>query len=290
MGNPFSKYVKIDLYKWSSSDFPQEYALVYTSLEDASKISTLRLSVNTDMVLCRHTDNMCNDHPVRIYVKITALRDSNGDCKFGEVLVIERGNKEDRTVDDDYASFTYCCDDESGDFWVKCRSQNLDRVNMERTYWEFSHSYDVGLRRKLKYFVSIQCNKETGLSVVFSGPFMYKGVIFDDELGLQSKREVSGEPPKGLIANAESAFEGKGYTLLKRNQNGCTLPSEKAKKAIKTGAQALPVLNPGSQASGLINNLGSQTQGHFNGAVLHNVQIYGQYQLGRTVETNNSLS
>jgi len=267
--------VKIELYKWSSSEFPQEYALVYTSLDDGSRTSTLRLSVNTDMVLCRLADDMCKQHPVRCHAKITALRDSRGDCKFGEVLVSQDGDDGDPTVEDDYAWFTYSCEDEGGDFTLKCREQKPDRVNMERTYWEFCHSYDVGIRRKLKYFVSIQCNKETGLSVSFSGPFMYKGVIFDDELGLQSKREVSGKPPKELIANAESEFEGTKYTLLKRNQNGCTLPSAKAKKAINEAAQTTAVFNTAARATGLINTVGGQTQGHFNGAILHNVQFFG---------------
>jgi len=163
------------------------------------------------------------------------------------------------------------CKEKAGDFILKSREQKVDRVNTERTYWEFCHSYYVGVRRKLKYFVSILCNKETGLSVGFSGPFMYKGVIFDDELGLQSKCEVSGEAPKELIANAESEFEGDEHTLLKINQNGCTLPSAKAKKAINT--QTMAVVHASAHATGLINSIGGQTQGHFNGAI--NVNFFG---------------
>jgi len=58
-GSAFSKYFKIEVYKWSSSEFAEEYALVYTSLDDASKTTSLRFSVNADMVLCRVADNMC---------------------------------------------------------------------------------------------------------------------------------------------------------------------------------------------------------------------------------------
>ncbi|KAL9319906.1 hypothetical protein ACSQ67_011745 [Phaseolus vulgaris] len=273
MGNTLNKYVMIELYKWSSSEFPQEYALVYTSLHDASRISTLRLSVNTDMVLCRHADDMCKRHPVRCHAKITALRDTRGDCNFGEVVVSKYGDDEDLTLDDNYACFNYSCEDEGGEFILKSREQKLELVNMERTYWEFRHSYDVGLRRKLKYFVSIHCNKETGLSVGFNGPFMYKGVFFYIEQGLQSKREVSREAPKGLIANAESEFEGDEHTLMKRNQKGCTLPSAKAKKAINT--QTVAVVHTPAHATGLINSIGGQTQGHFNCAMLKNVNFFG---------------
>jgi len=276
MGNSFNKPVKIELYRWSSSEFPEEYALVYTSLDDASRISTLRLSINTDMVLCRHADDMCKEHPVRFHVKITALRDSRGDCNFGEVLVVsEDGDIGDPIVLDYHAWFPYSCEDKSCYFILKSMEQKLDRVHMERTYWEFCHSCDVSFRRRVKYFVNIQCNKETGLSVWFSGPFMYKGVVFQDELGLQSKREVSGKPPKELIANAESEFEGAKYTLLKRNQNGCTLPSAKAKKAINEAAQTRAVFNTAARATGLINTIGGQTQGHFNGAIIQNVHFYG---------------
>jgi len=73
MGNPYSKYVKIDLYKWSSSEFPQEYALVYTSLDDPSRTTTLRFSVNTDMVLCGVADHMCKDHPARNFMRRSLL-------------------------------------------------------------------------------------------------------------------------------------------------------------------------------------------------------------------------
>jgi len=64
-----------------------------------------------------------------------------------------------------------------------------------------------------------------------------------------------------LTAKVESEFEGKEYTLLKRDQT----PSAKAKRAI----------NKDAQATGLINNIGGHTQGYFNGAILNNVKFYG---------------
>ncbi|QCD78176.1 hypothetical protein DEO72_LG1g1808 [Vigna unguiculata] len=287
MGNSFNKYAKIELYKWSSSEFAEEYALVYTSLEDVFRSSTLRLSVDTDMVLCRLVGDMCKTHQVRCHVKISALRDSRGDCKFGEVVVSQQGDV-DPTVRDDSAWFKFWCEDGGAHIFLKSTEQKLDRV-MERTCWEFCYSFDVGDRRTLKYFVSIRCNKETGLSVGFGGPFLYKGVIFEEKLGLPSKVVVSGEPPKELTENAESEFKGKKYTLLKRDENGCTPPSGKAKKAINKAAQTVAVVHTAAQATGVINNIGGHTQGNFNGAVLNNVKFYGPQQLPRTVESNNSV-
>ncbi|RDX65053.1 hypothetical protein CR513_56322, partial [Mucuna pruriens] len=257
MGNPFSKYVKVELYKWSSSEFPQEYALIYTSLDDEFRTSTLRVSVNTDVVLCRHADNMCKHHPARFHMKVTAVRDNNGDCKFKEVIIVENGSGPNSAVVDNYACLRYGCEDESGEFTVKSKDQNLDRVNLEKTYWSFCHSYDIGIRRQLKYFVSIQCNKVTGLCVGFSGPLMYKGVVFEDELGLHSKCEVLGKPPKALIAKVESEFEGKLYIIFQRgkgDQNGETLPSAQATRLTNN-------INTGGQAKGLNNNIGGYTQG-----------------------------
>ncbi|XP_027933654.1 uncharacterized protein LOC114189149 [Vigna unguiculata] len=129
----------------------------------------------------------------------------------------------------------------------------------------------IFLRRKLEYSVTIQCNKETGLSVEFNGPYMYKGGYFYDALGLQRKREVLGKPPQELTEKVESEFEGKEYTLLKRDQT----PSAKAKRAINKDAQTVAVVNTAAQATGLINNIGGQTQGYFNGAILNNVKFYG---------------
>ncbi|WVY93899.1 hypothetical protein V8G54_032987 [Vigna mungo] len=134
MGKSFNKYVKIELYKWSSSEFPQEYGLVYTSLDDAFKSSTLRLSVNTDMVLCRVAGDMCRNHQVRCHVKITAPRDSRGDCKFGEVVVSQHGDI-NPTVEEESAWFKFWCEEGGAHIFLKSTEQKLDR-NMERTYWE----------------------------------------------------------------------------------------------------------------------------------------------------------
>ncbi|QCD78178.1 hypothetical protein DEO72_LG1g1810 [Vigna unguiculata] len=99
MGNSFNKHVDIELSKWSTTEFPQEYVLVYTSLDDPFRTSAFRLSANTDMVLCRLAGDMCKKHPVRCRVNITALRDSRGDCRFGEVAVSQQGD-EDPSVEE----------------------------------------------------------------------------------------------------------------------------------------------------------------------------------------------
>jgi len=268
-----NKSVKIELYKWSSSEFAEEYALVYTSVEDVFRSSILRLSVDTDMVLCRLASDMCKIHQARCHVKISALRDSRGDCKFGEIVVSQQGDVTP-FVWGESAAFTYWCDNRPSIIYLKPTEQKLDRM-MERTFWELGYFYDVGDKALLKYFVNIHCNKETGLSVGFNGPWMGESLLLTEKLGLASKREVSGEPPKGLTENAESEFEAQRYTLLKRDEYGCTPPSGKAKKAINKAAQTVAVIHTAAQDTGLINNIGGHTQGNFNGAILRDVYFYG---------------
>ncbi|XP_027931136.1 uncharacterized protein LOC114187173 [Vigna unguiculata] len=220
--------LKFDRYKYSSSEFPEEHAVIYSSHEIETRTSTLRLSVKRDMVLCRFAHDMCKDHPIRFHMKITALKDSNGVFKLGEVVAgdgtdrdlrpfpnripkfLNRsgGGERPAAVEKEHARFAYRCEEGSGDFGVK------SGYDCEK--WRFCHSYDGGERGNLTYFVSIWCNSDTGLSVLLVGPFMNDGK--GGRLRM-SRREVSGEPPKGLIANAERDLKlGKEYTVLKRNQ------------------------------------------------------------------------
>ncbi|KAK7333371.1 hypothetical protein VNO80_30139 [Phaseolus coccineus] len=128
----------------------------------------------------------------------------------------------------------------------------LEGVNLQKRYWEFNHELEVGVRRNLTSYARVLCNKETGLMVGFSGPFLYKGFIFEDGQGLQSKNEVLGEPPKPLIANVEREWKERKYTLFKRDENGYTLPSAQA--------------NMSARATEKVFNIGAQFQGNGNGA------------------------
>ncbi|KAK8468545.1 hypothetical protein PHAVU_006G056000 [Phaseolus vulgaris] len=189
MGSAYSKHVGIELYKWSTSEFPQEYALVYTSLDDTSRTTTLRFSVNTDMVLCGVADHMCKYHPVRFHAKLTAIRDSNGDYRFGEVVVAQHGC-EISTRKNNIPFFRYNCSESFPGNDVSL----MPRMHMLDAYWDFSHSLEIGVRRNLRCYGRVECDKETGLMVGLSGPFLYKGFFIQDELGLEGKNVVLGEP------------------------------------------------------------------------------------------------
>ncbi|RDX93468.1 hypothetical protein CR513_24264, partial [Mucuna pruriens] len=245
MGNAFATKIKVELYKWSSSEFPQEYALIYTLLDDESKTSTFRLSVNTDKVLCRLTDNFCEDHPTQFQLKVTAERDHNGDYNFGQVLLGAKGTFQNRFVQHHFLRFSYLCEKRTATYYmVRSIEQNVGRVNLKKTSWELCHSYDVGFKTELKCSVNVQCNKMKGLCVGFTGPYRYKGLVFQKQDGLQIQREIRGEPPGALNANVATEFEEEEVYLLfqsgEGNQNGANMVS--------------------LQATGLINNIDGHTQ------------------------------
>lgn len=208
----------------------------------------------------------------KFHAKVTALRDnSNGDCNFGEVVVAEHGC-DLSTKKDNIAQFCYQCPESflGSDVCLMVRKHNLDGVNLVRKYWEFCHSLEIGVRRTVKYYARVQCNKETGLAVGFSGPFLYKGFYYQEGQGLQSKNEVLGEPPKALIANVEREWKERNeYTLLKRDQKGSTLPS---------GRATILSDDTGAQSTGKVFNKGAQFEGNGNGAKYENCHIVMKYK------------
>ncbi|KAK7386147.1 hypothetical protein VNO78_26159 [Psophocarpus tetragonolobus] len=263
MGNPFTKNVKVELYKWSSKEFTQEYALVYTSLDDASKTSILRISVNKERVLCRIGDYLCDVNPLRFLLKVTAERDGNGSFKFGEVMVATRGALESALVRNNNACFTFLNDNREGILSVK----SVVSGKSKRTTWGVYHSYRVGFRTHFACIVTIQCRKMTGLGVELSGPHIYKGLEGTELRGLVPiDREVLKEPPKALIKKVESNFDGKVYILVQQGAQNVecrTVPPVEA--TVHANGHVSVILGP----MALINNVGSENHGDNNGSLVN---------------------
>ncbi|RDX93469.1 hypothetical protein CR513_24265, partial [Mucuna pruriens] len=240
MGNTATsddKSVMVEFYRWSGSEFPEEYALIYTSLDDSSKTSTLRLSVNRDKVLYRLADNLFKDHSVRFRVKLTAEKDSNGDYQFGKVIVVANSENESPL---DSAEFSHHPDGRGHFYEVKSTRDSPNVENLKETCWEIWHSCEIKFATLLQSLVRVQCDKVAGLSVVFLGPM--KGqlhITLSTTMKIHRGRVVLGEPPKEFIRSAESRFEGKEYILFELGRGN---------------------LSGGIQAKGLINNIGGHTQ------------------------------
>ncbi|RDX61110.1 hypothetical protein CR513_60688, partial [Mucuna pruriens] len=206
MGNLYSAVLNVELYKWSSAEFPREYALTYTSFVDKSIFSISRLSVNRERVLLRLADSLCHDHPARLHMELTAERDHSGIFNFGKVTVLVDGiPAEYISYRDDgvstYFGGRYCNDGGA-------RSTEIFG-SVNKMSWEFSHLYkhSVTLRTKLSYYVNVGFDKMSGLSASLTSP-------------VPEEEEVNGEPPKPFKAACEREFRGREYVLFPKGRCG----------------------------------------------------------------------
>jgi len=222
MGNIWSLDLEIELYKWSSAEYPQEYAVVYTCINDKSKFSIFRLSVRPEKVLLRLADCLCDDHPVRVHMELIAERDNNyGYFNYRLVRVVEAGTTySPSSTNDDKVSFgtIMFCQKRVSVYYV-----TLPGVN--KMTWKVEHYCSQGLRMELGFYVNIECHKVNGLSVTFRGPFKLNILRLNTESLLerstpQIQRQVNGEPPKYINAFVESAFTGNEYILLQAEGRG----------------------------------------------------------------------
>jgi len=210
MGNIWSLDLEIEVYKWSSAEYAQEYAVVYTCINDKSKFSIFRLSVRAEKVLLRLADCLCDDHPIRVHMELIAERDNNyGYFNYRLVRVVEAGTTYDpSSTNDDKVSFiTILCHKRASSFSVTRPGEN-------KMTWKVEHSSCCqGFLAELSFHVNIECHKVNGLWVKFRGPFKFKAPRIITESLLERstphiQRQVNGEPPKSINAFVESAFTG----------------------------------------------------------------------------------
>ncbi|RDX83260.1 hypothetical protein CR513_35841, partial [Mucuna pruriens] len=215
MGNIFGSNLTFELYQWSSEEYPKEYAVIYTSVTDKSKFCIFRLSVKPEKVQFRVADILCHSHPVRFHMEVTADRD-NGLFKLRVVRIVEAGTSQTPFKDD--LIFNYFCDKRVCDFVVDRHGRNNSSVtNMN---WEVIHAYTVGYKTHIRLYVDIECDKITGLSAKFKGPFKCEGMIFISEEKSCSliQREVQGKPPEHISAIVDSFFTGKQFVLFNQGK------------------------------------------------------------------------
>ncbi|XP_054780053.1 uncharacterized protein LOC129287829 isoform X2 [Prosopis cineraria] len=82
------------LYKWSSEEFHEECALMYTStgrlLAPRSRTSYYR--VNPNKLILTFDNHLILSNRVRVNMEFKAVRDSNGLYKFGAVKLKDSGD------------------------------------------------------------------------------------------------------------------------------------------------------------------------------------------------------
>lgn len=220
MGNTYSANLRIELYKWSSVEFPQEHALIYTSLTDKSNFSIFRLSVKPEKVLFRLADSLCDNHPVRLHTEVTAERNNYGSFNFRVVRIVEAGtNNQAKTPLFDEACFDYHCERKVCSFHVGRRTGMLGS-------WRVDHWYKVDFKTYFTFKVNIVCDKVTGLSAKFKGPFRSEFGQFDEESGSLIQCQVNGEPPKHINSIVQSMFTGNQYILFKQGKGNTLIDDD----------------------------------------------------------------
>jgi len=262
MGNIWSLDLEIEVYKWSSAEYAQEYAVVYTCINDKSKFSIFRLSVRAEKVLLRLADCLCDDHPIRVHMELIAERDNNyGYFNYRLVRVVEAGTTYSPPSNhgDEVRFITILCH-------KRASSYSVTPPGVNKVTWKVEHSCSQGFITEVSFHVNIECHKVNGLSVKFRGPFKFKAPRIITESLLerstpQIQRQVNGEPPKYINAFVESAFTGKEYILFQGEGRG----------------------NGGTEASVqgtrvTVNNTAAQFHGNGNGSRYENCHVVMKYK------------
>ncbi|RDX86874.1 hypothetical protein CR513_31734, partial [Mucuna pruriens] len=215
MGNIFSANLTFELYQWSSEEYPKEYAVIYTSVTDKSKFCIFRLSVKPEKLQLRVADLLCHSHPVRFHMEVTAERDK-GLFDYRVVRVVEAGTSQSQTFFKDI--FNYFCEKRVCGFDVDRPGWKYgSAINMN---WEVWHTYTVGYKTNIRLYVDIDCDKMTGLSAKFRGPFKCEGFIIflEERSGSLIQREVKGKPPEHVSTIVDSVFTGKQFVLFNKGK------------------------------------------------------------------------
>ncbi|KAG5093972.1 hypothetical protein JHK84_049560 [Glycine max] len=166
MGNTCS----IELYKWLSVEFPEEFALIYP--KDKSKYSIFHLSINLERVLLRLANALCDDYLVQLlHMEVTGESDNNGSFNLGLVRVVADGITPEQTVRDT-EHFDHLCGTKSCFYAVMRKGGNANVGSEEKMTWGVLHSYNISLTIHVKYYVNIKCDKVRGLRAKFRGLFV----------------------------------------------------------------------------------------------------------------------
>ncbi|KAK7387163.1 hypothetical protein VNO78_27717 [Psophocarpus tetragonolobus] len=223
-----------ELYKWSSAEFHKEYTFIYKSVTDESVFSIFRLSEEPKRMLLRLGDCMCEcdeKAALRLHMEVIAERDNIGSFNYRLGRVVTSGTTNFQSSLQDNVSFCFgssCveCERRRCFYSVKLPEQNCNTgKNMSL---KVEHTFDVA-KTHMNFFVDIECNKVTGLSAKFRGPFKLKYPFSLEQYmqlnraAPQIQRQVHAEPPKDFNVFFKSEFEGEEFILFKRQGKGSTI-------------------------------------------------------------------
>lgn len=240
--------VKIELFKWSSEDFPQERALIYTSHSNASRTCSSRFSWNRQKFIFSLQDYMCENNPVRVYMELMVEQDgnnNNGNFKFGSdkrdfTGIFSESRHEHRKTHLNYQDIQ----GSSGRKVQFHAYRTVGKEDKKKDEWTISHSLINHEVKSLWYYLKVVCDPKNGLhQPQLLGPLCFKDSSLQQIGRCYINREVFGKPQN--VSNIKE--HEKDMVVSNRKQGGGPLT---------VSAQANTLRNEG------------WVQGYLNGSVI----------------------
>ncbi|KAK4269880.1 hypothetical protein QN277_022978 [Acacia crassicarpa] len=192
--------VKAQLFTWSSQEFQNEYALVYTSRSNPALTCLSCIARNHDKVRFILDDCLCAGNKVRIGIEFEKKRYNNGLLAFGPTKIeISSG------------SFTVQNQKLGSYFWkyhdqFQHRSDQLWLRIVQNGSWEIHFNTRCeGMNTTLAYIIHLVFNRLKGLDVNLSYPhfeYVDLGYYYKRPVALCHFDFISGMPPHDVLKHA----------------------------------------------------------------------------------------
>lgn len=187
------------LYKWSSAEFREECALIYSTsgryLSDRSCTSYYK--VKPDEVILTIDDGLHLGNRVRVNMEFKAVKDSQGLFKVGSAKLKEsEAVYNERSLGASKSKVLHLTYNDFKDH--RFNQIDLRRINNKKYDVDFftgfaKHDY-------ITHSVTIYCDPSKGFVVNLSGPYRYTTSGQEELCGIDY---ITGWPPENVIKNAQ---------------------------------------------------------------------------------------
>ncbi|KAK4269882.1 hypothetical protein QN277_022980 [Acacia crassicarpa] len=206
MGNSQSQEHKMNtkLYKWSSGEFRNEYALIYTASGGglySPRSCTFYYRVSCEKLVITMDDDLCSGRRVRVNMEFVAVRDDKSmGFKFGPVKFKDSGpyfhQRRRRSSKEEVLFLQYFTDLYGGRRTQLC----LNKVRKKQRYLVIFHTAIGNSDDNFSHYMTIKCDPSKGIEVNLCGPYHDRA----GERELCDTENISGMPPDDIIDNAEA--------------------------------------------------------------------------------------
>lgn len=235
-----SPSVKAQIFTWSSEEFQNEYALLYTSRSNPSLTCLSYVARNHNKVRFILHDCLCTGNNVRIGIEFEKNGIYNGTLAFGPTRI-------------DVSSGNFIVQkQEPGNYLWKYQDRFGRRVDqlwlriIQNGLWEiqFNTSRD-GVNSFLAYVLRIVFNPYKGLDVVLSYPYFEYVTLgyYRRPFALCRFDLVTGKPPHDVLKQANVVSNNSGRSDNNNNDDDGAPPSSTQNNVIVNKGIAPGILN-----------------------------------------------